>query len=309
MKKVQNGQAEAPEGQAADNRDEVSSWTQWYLRIAAQRPTRFFFLLLVVYVFINNTITASSVWMEATRGDTPSIALWEPFVWEYTSMLANLMLVPVLLWFWQRYPLRFSKPTHQILMHLGLSLAYAILHVCGMVLLREGAYWFAGGNYDFGPWVREFIYEYRKDVWGYLFVLLLYHVFMALYRRMLGEANFINESQNDSPKDVPQHLLVRKLDKEFLVKVEDVSWLEASGNYVNLHANGRIYPLRTTLAEIVTRLSHQFVRVHRSKAVNLAHIEHITYTPSGDGEIVTKRGDQLPLSRRYKDAFKQRLSL
>lgn len=105
----------------------------------------------------------------------------------------------------------------------------------------------------------------------------------------------------------PEHFLVRKLDKEFLVKVVDIDWLESSGNYVNLHSKGRIYPLRATLANTVELLQHKgFSRIHRSLAVNHHAIHSISYDPSGDGEILLNSGERLNLSRRFKDEFRAR---
>jgi DNA-binding LytR/AlgR family response regulator len=100
---------------------------------------------------------------------------------------------------------------------------------------------------------------------------------------------------------------VRKLDKEFLVKVDDIDWLESSGNYVNLHSKGRIYPLRATLANTVDLLQHKgFSRIHRSLAINHHAIHSISYDPSGDGEILLNSGEKLNLSRRFKDEFRAR---
>ncbi|WP_100643620.1 LytR/AlgR family response regulator transcription factor [Alteromonas facilis] len=309
MDKHENSQEVSAEGQAVAQRDGHSGWTGWLLRVSKQRPKRFFVLLFFIYIFINNSITASSVWMEATRDGVTSLSLWEPFVWEYSSMLTNIMLIPLLLILWERFPLRFANPGRQVAIHVCISLCYALLHVVGMVLMREGAYWLAGGNYDFGDWVREFFYEYRKDVWGYLVLILMYHMFMALYKRIQGEADFIDEPNDDSGSRLPSHLLVRKLDKEFLVKVSDVEWLESSGNYVNLHVKGRIYPLRTTMKEIASRFDSEFTRVHRSIAVSHNAVAHISYQSSGDGTITMTSGEQLPLSRRYKEQFKQKLSV
>ena len=269
-----------------------------------RHPRLYSFLLIVGYMLINNSINASSTWMEATRQNPVEMQLWEPFVWEYTSMLSTAILLPILFALWRAYPLRFSSPLRQLTVHVLASLLFAMAHVALMVLMREGVYWFAEGNYNFGPWLREFVYEYRRDVWGYVFFLVLFSAFHMMYKRLKGEANFIAEEQ--AP---PEHLLVRKLDKEFLVRVADIEWLESSGNYVNLHSRGRIYPLRGSLTELTNKLAHQFTRIHRSRAINHDVVEHISYQPSGDGEVVLRNGEKLALSRRYKDAFKQKLSV
>jgi DNA-binding LytR/AlgR family response regulator len=194
-------------------------------------------------------------------------------------------------------------------------------------------------------------YEYRKDVWGYLFFLGLYQLLQFVYHRLTGDATLMSGDDELAPdltapnrtvermtntgagqsssepvtkveqqgnvsaatiptaarSHTPQHFLVKKLDREFLVAISDIEWLEACGNYVNLHSKGRIYPLRATLSQTMLQLEIQgFSRIHRSFAVNHRHIDNISYQPSGDGELVLKNGQQLALSRRFKDQFRTR---
>ena len=280
----------------------------WFERFDKHKG-RYIFLLVSSYVFINNTIIATSDWMEETRDGTPEFTLIEPFIWEYSSAIGVLLLLPLLAIFWQRSPLKLSNVKSQLAKHLVASLLFSITHVSIMVLLREVAYWAMAGNYDFGSIMREFIYEYRKDVWGYAFFLFYYQLYQFIYSRLKGEANLIDaEPEQQIPTHVPNHLLVKKLDREFLVKVDDIEWMESAGNYVNLHSGGRIYPLRATLAELSKRLSEKgFCRTHRSYGVNFSAIDHISYLPSGDGEISLRNGTVVALSRRYKNEFKQRL--
>lgn len=269
---------------------------------------RYLALAIAIYLLVNNSINATSVWMEHSRSGAPDISLWEPFVWEYSSAIATLAILPMLFAWFNRMPLRLSRPGYQLAMHLLGTLAFAVLHVGAMVVLRKLVYAMAGGQYEFGPVFREFFYEYRKDAWGYLFWLVLFQIYQFMYSRVKGEARPIDEKEANSHA-APDHFLVRKLDREFLVRTNDIEYLESCGNYVNLHSMGRIYPLRTTLAELSARLqSKGFSRIHRSYAVNHNAIGHISYQSSGDGEIELKSGTKLNISRRYKNALKQALS-
>jgi len=116
---------------------------------------------------------------------------------------------------------------------------------------------------------------------------------------------------NGEEESAPQscdRLLVKKLGKEFIVKVKDVEWLESSGNYVNLHIKGRIYPTRSTLSSLIAQISDKgFCRIHRSHGVNLDSIDSITPINSGDSEVKLINGKVLNLSRRYKEELKSRL--
>jgi len=278
-----------------------------------QHKTLYGYLAFFAYVFINNTINASSNWMEQNRDGLPTTAMWEPFVWEYTSALSTLMLLPILLWLFNRNPPKFKNIRKQLCIHLFSSIIFSLLHVMLMVTFREWIYLLNNQTYDFGPWHRELWYEYRKDAWGYAFIFGLYHMIQFIYARLKGEASPVAEDEDEESiienSPLPSHFLVKKLDKEFLVKVTDIEWIESSGNYVNLHSKGRIYPLRSTLANFIKRISALgFSRIHRSYAVNHHEIDSISYHASGDGELLLKSGQQLKLSRRYKEEFKKILS-
>lgn len=281
-----------------------------------RRPALYSYLLLIMYFFINAAINASSVWMEHSRGPANSLSVWEPIVWEYSSAVSTLLLCPLLFYWFNRQPLKLNNIRRQVLAHLFGTLVFSVLHVSIMVVLRELVYYWQGGNYNFGPLLREFFYEYRKDAWGYIWFLLSYQLIMFGYSRLKGEAHqldteddVIAEATVPQRQKAPEHFLVKKLDKEFLIRTDEIEWLEASGNYVNLHSKGRIYPLRATLSSTLELLSSKgFSRIHRSLAVNHNAIESISYDSSGDGDIQLKCGKQLSLSRRYKEAFRMQLS-
>jgi len=303
------------EGQAVADRDEVQDVKQeqssvtWFEKFD-QHQGRYVALLMAAYLLVNNSINATSNWMEASRNGSPDFALWEPFLWEYSSAISTLCLAPILFFCWAKLSNNLLKLPKQVVLHVGLAVAFSVSHVALMVAMRKVVYALAASEYNFEPVFREFFYELRKDVWGYLFFFALYQLYQFVYRRLKGEANLISAQTKDQRVlAAPEHLLVKKLDREFLVRVSDIEWLESSGNYVNLHSGGRIYPLRATLGELSERLAESgFSRIHRSYMVNHHVIDHISYQSSCDGEIHLKGGQVLNLSRRYKDAFKERLS-
>ena len=108
--------------------------------------------------------------------------------------------------------------------------------------------------------------------------------------------------------DRPDRFLVRKLGREFLVAANDIEWLQASGNYVNLRVRGHDYPLRSTIAGIEARLDPaRFLRIHRSYIANLDHLASIEPLDTGDARVHLKDGTALPCSRRYRGELRDRL--
>jgi len=257
---------------------------------------------------INAAILATSVVMEANRSGEPNFQLWEPFVWEFSSALATMVLFPAYIWLLKTYPFNWEKVKVFCGIYLFSSLVFSIAHVAIMVGIRKLVYWSQSLYYDFGNIFIEFLYEYRKDLWSFILILIFIKGYGFIVSRLQGEASPIAVGEEVNITQRFDRLLVKKLGKEFIVKVGDIEWLESSGNYVNLHIKGRIYPTRATLTQLISQIEEQgFCRIHRSHAINLNNIDSITPLSSGDSEVKLNNGKVLNLSRRYKDGFKSQL--
>ncbi len=260
------------------------------------------------YLLINSVILATSVIMEANRSGEPNFQLWEPFVWEFSSAMATMILLPACIWLLKNHAFDWAKIKVFVGIYLFSSVVFSLAHIVIMVSIRELVYWTQRLDYNFGNIWVEFFYEFRKDLWSFIFILMFIKGYGFIISRLQGEANPIAVGEEENISQRFDRLLVKKLGKEFIVKVEDIEWLESSGNYVNLHSKGRIYPTRATLTHLISQLEEQgFCRIHRSHAVNLNNIESITPLSSGDSEVKLDNGKVLNLSRRYKDAFKSQL--
>jgi hypothetical protein len=218
--------------------------------------------------------------------------------------------VPALVVVSRRWPIRFETWQSNLPRHLVYSVLFSLIHVTGMVLLRKLAYAVAGHHYDFGPWWPTFGYEYLKDVRTYFWMLVGIGLYRLWVMRFQGEALLLAEPDVGPPVESveqPERFLVRKLGKEFLLAAREIEWLQASGNYVNLHVRARDYPLRVTMAGIETRLDAQhFVRVHRSYVINLDFLSEIEPLDTGDARLLMRDGMKIPCSRRYRAALRER---
>jgi hypothetical protein len=266
--------------------------------------------LLLTWMVINVSVLATSKLMESQR-EGKSLPAWEPWCWEISSNLMVLLLIPLGIYLHDHWFSRFNLKT-RIALHAFATLPFSLIHVIGMVSLRHLCYSFMDSHYVFGDPVIEFFYEYRKDVQGYLFIALLVAVYRFIISRLQGEASYLAEGEeNEGPETVPppERLLVKKMGREFLIKVSDIEWIEASGNYANLHLKNHVYPMRITMEKLEKMLPANFVRVHRSSIVNLTQVEQIQPLDSGDHEITLHCQKTLVLSRRYREKFKELLAL
>jgi len=101
-----------------------------------------------------------------------------------------------------------------------------------------------------------------------------------------------------------------RMNKRFVIKaagrvvfldMDEIDWVEASANYVRLHAGAQSYLLREGISSISARLAaEQFVRIHRSTVVNIDRIKELQPCNSGEYIVVLKDGKELSCSRGYR---------
>lgn len=242
--------------------------------------------------------------------DHPEVAAWQPWSWEWSSALLLLALLPAVIALERRLPFRFDTWKSCLPLHLMFSVPFSLIHVLGMIGLRKIAYAVAGGHYDFGTFWFHFSYEYLKDVRSYFSIIAVLGMYRLWRLRQQGEARLLEAPDQGlpvEPVERPERFLVRKLGKEFLLNAREIEWLQASGNYVNLHMRGRDYPLRSTMSGIEGRLDPaRFVRVHRSYFVNLDYLDQIEPLETGDARLQMRDGSRIPCSRGYRSALRER---
>lgn len=263
----------------------------------------------VVAFLVNAVCNSLTVLMDVQRSHL-DFAPWKPPVWETSSGLVILLLVPAVALFTRHFPLHRDTWRRHLPWYLPASVVWSLAHVLGMVALRKLAYASQGEHYDFGNWPLELGYEYLKDAREFVSTVALIHVYRFLLLRLQGEASLLDEPDVGPPVDPverPERFLVRKLGREFLIAAEDIEWIQAAGNYANLRVRGRDYPLRSTLAGIEARLDPQrFARVHRSYVINLDQLAMIEPLDTGDARLHLKDGTTLPCSRRYRNGLRER---
>lgn len=99
-----------------------------------------------------------------------------------------------------------------------------------------------------------------------------------------------------------ERILVRGRDRAVFLELSEVRWFEAEQNYVRLHTAGGSHLVRGTLAALEERLDpRHFLRIHRSRIVNTAHVRELRPWSHGDYQVVLRDGTELTLSRRYRD--------
>ena len=94
-----------------------------------------------------------------------------------------------------------------------------------------------------------------------------------------------------------------------IVIAEDVQWIGAAGDYVELHVNGRSYLLRETMTSLEQRLDPaKFIRIHRSRIVQSKGILELRSIENREFVVMLSDGSEHRSSRTYADRLERWLS-
>lgn len=261
---------------------------------------RHYKFLLIIFCFfaLGATERATSLIMEYNERGSP-VEMWKPFVWEYSSTGMIFLLVPLVMMFDQSYPIASKGWLRRLLVHIPLSMLFSFSHVVGMVAIRKMIFVAVDDLYIMSNFNYTILYEYRKDILTYASILIVIYAYREILRLRNGEAQF-EKTKKDHSED--KRILVSKSGRFNFIDPQSVDWVEAAGNYVELHVGTDNYMLRATMKEIENKLGEQdFARIHRSTIVKKDQVKTITPTMSGDKIIILNNGQELRLSRRYNE--------
>jgi two-component system, LytTR family, response regulator len=135
---------------------------------------------------------------------------------------------------------------------------------------------------------------------------------LARVRERLATADVDNQhvrallSQLAAP---PKHLArvaLRSAGKISFVALEEVLYVQAAENYVQLHLKASRHLLHVPIATLESSLDPaSFLRIHRSLIVNVKHVHELETGPHGEYIVVLKGGARLQSSRTYHDKIKR----
>ena len=104
--------------------------------------------------------------------------------------------------------------------------------------------------------------------------------------------------------DYLQRIPVRTDEHVVLVDVDDIVWIRASRNTVQIHLADRMHELRETMTSLAGRLDpRHFARVHRSAIINVRRVKAIHPWFNGHHIVTMDTGQQLRMSRYQHEAF------
>lgn len=106
----------------------------------------------------------------------------------------------------------------------------------------------------------------------------------------------------NQPAREVERIAIKTANKVLLLKKDQIDWVDADDNYINVHTGQEKHLLRETLASFEEKLGpRKFMRISRSVIVNIDRIKELQPLFHGEYSVILKDGTRLTLSRSYRD--------
>jgi len=88
-----------------------------------------------------------------------------------------------------------------------------------------------------------------------------------------------------------------------IISSNDIDWVNADGNYVELHCKNKMHLYRSTISTLEFDLQKNgFIRIHRSTLIKKSAIKRVRYLNSNNQyKFVLQGGEELVSARSYKE--------
>jgi hypothetical protein len=259
------------------------------------------FLTMTLFLLGVGVTNAFTILSDAQR-DGVALDPRLPFVFEMTSVLAMVALVPLVALFERRVPFTAETWRSALLWHVLGSVVFSLLHIAVFIVLRTAifALFFSLPYSFFSDVPSDLLYEYRKDIFPYSVLILMLGLLRSLeeHRR---EAEAARADARQTGK-----LTLKSGGRTIFLDAASLDWARAAGNYVEIRANGATHLARTSLSaleQLLTDAGVDVARVHRSHIVNRGKVREIAPVRDGDFRIRMEDGSELRGSRRYRSSL------
>ncbi len=119
-----------------------------------------------------------------------------------------------------------------------------------------------------------------------------------LHQKMLNILDTYQNQYSDSLTAIE----IKEKGRIKLIRIQDIYWIEAEGNYLKIHLESGRHLIRQTLQTIEEQLDKAFfIRIHRSMIVNALYIENIKYRGNNQYAFNLRNGEKIISSRSYKE--------
>jgi len=249
-----------------------------------------FMAIITVLIFVKVTVDAFNMYGKDIS-DGVGQMWWLPFVEQYTSFVFIAVAVPFIVWAVNIHPFNTKPWLKSVAYHFLFTVIFFVVHVTGFIALRKTVFFLLGEHYVYGGWPNSALLEYPLDMATYLIVAVSYFVMTKL------------------PGVTPEKEQAVELNcgsRSIWVKPNEIIYVQAAGNYVDVVLAGKTHLVRSTLEDLQTLINGNdgnLRRIHRSTLVNPGHISERAPSKNGSRKLTISNGDEVIMSRRYSDAL------
>jgi two-component system LytT family response regulator len=118
------------------------------------------------------------------------------------------------------------------------------------------------------------------------------------------------DSEQSSKLSYEDQIFIKDGDNCWFVKLSEIRYFESVGNYVKVYFGENKPMLLRSLNKIEERLDEkEFFRVNRKHIVNMTWVEKVDNWFSGGLKLTLKNGEEIEVSRRQSQRFRENRSL
>lgn len=100
----------------------------------------------------------------------------------------------------------------------------------------------------------------------------------------------------------PQVLCIKEGNDLIKLTIDRILYIQSDKNYLEVYTLDDRHVIRNSMEKFLEELSSpEIVRVHRSYSVNIEHVKQVSVNAISVGDVL------IPLSRKYKVAFKEKM--
>lgn len=108
---------------------------------------------------------------------------------------------------------------------------------------------------------------------------------------------------------IADRFIIKSGGRVVFLRVEEIDWMRAVGNYVRLQVGRDSHLMRETMNGMEAKLApDKFMRIHRSTIVNLDRVKEVQPWAKGEHVVIMRDGTRLIMSRRYRERLNERLN-
>ena len=128
----------------------------------------------------------------------------------------------------------------------------------------------------------------------------------AIVQRVRQAAANLKVAISPSKGPAVDRLPIKVNGRIMVIRVADIDWIEADGDYVSVHVGGKTWLMRETIAAVELRLALSgFVRIHRSTLVNAERVKELQPQDKGEYTVILNDGTELKLTRNYRTSVER----